>query len=607
MAKPKSIYSLKGIFSNFLDDADKENFLIPTYQRGYKWTSFPDKGQVVILMTDLFGAFKSNSDRYYLQFITLKGIDEELEVIDGQQRLATLTIIFCVLAHLHEIRGTNFVFGKLKYQTRQNFIEKFIYNDIEQLIDAPSWVEFKNKNPEHDNQDVFFIFHAVKAIYSFINLNLLNHIPEFYEYISNNAYLIVNLLDANLNSEKIFINVNKGVKLNDEDLVKGLLITKLPLDQLNQKYRATEIEINELRTNLGRQWDDLTNWASRKDIQSFFKVDSGNSRIEWLIRLAYPEIEVDESGHPIFSYFDKLYRIEKVDAGIIFQNIRKSKMMLNDWFSEPEIANLLGYILHAEKAYKNETIWKELNGKKTKTDIILSLKLLCKKLLPLKDDTDKLRELNYEDNPKQLFNLFLMLDIGKFLPLNGRIASPYDFSKVSSEKWSIEHIFPQNAKEFKGLETLSSNDLKIIHELLPASREDLKMEQTEIGRHVLPLYDKIKAAQKECAITAEEREYLGNLLKNNAPDLHTIGNLALLVRNMNSGLSNHYFNKKREILVTKISEGKFVPYHTYDVFSKLVIASQSGLHVWSKQDILKHKEYIEKQIVSIVQYLTTQS
>ncbi len=48
MAKLKSIYSLKGIFSNFLEDADKDGFLIPTYQRGYEWTSSEGKGQVDI-------------------------------------------------------------------------------------------------------------------------------------------------------------------------------------------------------------------------------------------------------------------------------------------------------------------------------------------------------------------------------------------------------------------------------------------------------------------------------------------------------------------------------------------------------------------------------
>lgn len=53
---------------------------------------------------------------------------------------------------------------------------------------------------------------------------------SFFNYITDKVQLIVNVCDREMSSEKIFINVNKGVKLKDEDLVKGLLITKIPLD-----------------------------------------------------------------------------------------------------------------------------------------------------------------------------------------------------------------------------------------------------------------------------------------------------------------------------------------------------------------------------------------
>ena len=71
MAKVKTIYPLKGIFSNFLEDSEKQYFLIPSYQRGYKWTtSSGNNGQVDLLMTDLFTAFEIQRERYYLQFLT---------------------------------------------------------------------------------------------------------------------------------------------------------------------------------------------------------------------------------------------------------------------------------------------------------------------------------------------------------------------------------------------------------------------------------------------------------------------------------------------------------------------------------------------------------
>jgi hypothetical protein len=607
MARPKPIYSLKGIFLNLLTDTGKTSFLIPTYQRGYKWTSLEGKGQVDILLKDLYNAFTSNSDRYYLQFLTLKSREHELEVIDGQQRLTTLTILLCVIEYLHESDNIdNYVYGKLKYQTRQNFIEKYIYNNVDQLLNSKDWNSFRDQNPEHDNQDVYFIYNAAWAIHDFITNTLSQKIDQFYKYISYNVNLIVNLLEEDLNSEKVFVNVNKGVKLNDEDLVKGLLITKLPLDHLSKNYRTTEVEINEWRTNLGRQWDDLSNWASQRSTLSFFRALPDDNRLEWLIRLTYQEIEHDESEHPMFDHLDHLYVHQRITAGEIFDNIRETKMMLNDWYSQPEMTNLLGYLLHANNSPKKERLWEELKKGKTKQAVVSSLKNMTRQLLPLNDKGEFNKDLNYEEHYKDIFNVFLILDIAKFLPLNGNSSMRYDFSRISSGDWSLEHIFPQNAKDLKSIDKLSKNDLQIIQELIHTERDNLKTEQTLTINPVLDLYDKIQNAKDECLIDDDEREPLAKLLSDNAPDLHRIGNLALLQKNINSGLSNHFFNEKRKILVKKISEGKFVPFHTYDVFSKLVLSNDSGLHTWSKQDILDHERYIHNQIDSIIEYLNKQ-
>jgi uncharacterized protein with ParB-like and HNH nuclease domain len=349
MAKPKTIYALKGVFTKLLEDTDKSCFIIPTYQRGFKWTSTGKNSHVEVLMRDLNSAFEKGGDnRYYLQFLTLKENDNQLEVIDGQQRLTTLTILFRILSHFKEVKmADDFFRDKLKYQVRENFVKEYIYENISRILDTQDWADFVENHPEHDNQDVYFIYHAAKFINDYVKLE----IPEskrngFYSYLCEKVLLIINLVD-NLNSEKIFVNVNKGVKLQDEDLVKGLLLTKIPIDNQTQHYRMTENEINEIRTNIGRQWDDLVRWVSRDEITYFFKGQSPyNNRLGWLIQLAYPTAQNDESFNPMFSYLDDLYRTKKKPAIEIFKEIRKTMLNLNDWFEEPEPCNLLGYLLH---------------------------------------------------------------------------------------------------------------------------------------------------------------------------------------------------------------------------------------------------------------------
>mgnify|MGYP000944511624 CR=1 FL=1 len=82
----------------FCSDYD---FKIPDYQRPYSWK----REQTLQLLDDLDDALDREQDEpYFLGSIVLvksKG-SPEADVIDGQQRLTTLTILFSVLRHLAE-------------------------------------------------------------------------------------------------------------------------------------------------------------------------------------------------------------------------------------------------------------------------------------------------------------------------------------------------------------------------------------------------------------------------------------------------------------------------------------------------------------------------
>ena len=88
-------FALRKIFSS-----DYE-FMIPDYQRPYAW----GKEQALQLLDDLEGALARDTDEpYFLGSIVLvkAGSDPRAEVIDGQQRLTTLSILFAVLRDLTE-------------------------------------------------------------------------------------------------------------------------------------------------------------------------------------------------------------------------------------------------------------------------------------------------------------------------------------------------------------------------------------------------------------------------------------------------------------------------------------------------------------------------
>ena len=76
-------------------------YKIPQYQRPYKW----EDEQVDKLWDDIYDAFENREDNYFLgSIITAKPRDNEksayVDVVDGQQRLTTLMILFCVIRDL---------------------------------------------------------------------------------------------------------------------------------------------------------------------------------------------------------------------------------------------------------------------------------------------------------------------------------------------------------------------------------------------------------------------------------------------------------------------------------------------------------------------------
>ncbi|WP_394265446.1 DUF262 domain-containing protein [Bergeyella zoohelcum] len=76
--------TIKGFFSG-----DDKHFVIPVYQRAYSW----EEKQLSTFFSDLLEQIEGNSNYFYGNILleTIKQ-DEIFDVIDGQQRLTTLSI-----------------------------------------------------------------------------------------------------------------------------------------------------------------------------------------------------------------------------------------------------------------------------------------------------------------------------------------------------------------------------------------------------------------------------------------------------------------------------------------------------------------------------------
>jgi hypothetical protein len=236
-----SEYPIKKIFS------DDFFFTIPRYQRPYSWTTEQSEElfQDLIRAMDNFNEADDNLPPYFLGSILLsKGDESQAEIIDGQQRLTTLTML---LAAIRSLIKSDFAEGLTaflcekgnvttgtpsRYRLRlrvsdTQFFQKYIQeeNGVEELIELrESQLPDSQKNIR-DNT-IGFIRELRKLSQS--------QLESLTRFIVNRCFLIVVTVSAPDRDSvyRIFSVLNsRGMNLSCSDILKSDIITAIPPDQ----------------------------------------------------------------------------------------------------------------------------------------------------------------------------------------------------------------------------------------------------------------------------------------------------------------------------------------------------------------------------------------
>lgn len=567
---PELIYNIKNIFStdnteSCLVEYDAKKFHIAAYQRGYKWAS-DKEGAVSVLLNDLLDAFhsfeKNEKKEYYLQYITLKKNIESkyLEVIDGQQRLTTLSLLLSIISLKLNIE--NKAINKLDYAIRSNFFEQHIYNrDNLKHILSLDWNHEKgliiSVSETINNQDVFYLFNAAKKIDSFCSSDNIKLDP-FYHFILNNVKIIVNAVD-HISSEKVFSNLNSNkVPLTEAELIKGLLLTKFSRSQNSGENKKKFKEILEMRMSLGRNWDEITRWSNQPQVNSFFfKHEEGMQSMLHLValNLGYKPIAKTNPNHyPLFNFYHKYGK-----TNIVYKELLKIHATLNDWFLNNKIYNLLGFLFFAKGSGRGiQDFLTEFTMKKSQ----LHNKLLADVRSLIPKDIEYLSYNNKQDD--EIHRVLLAINV-----FSSDSSKRFNYHRFIVEKWTLEHIFPQTP-EGKG-KVLKEKDKEEIRKML--------------GDKITSKINKILNQDKR---KQEEREIYETALQE-SKSLNSIGNMCLLTDADNISNGCRFFDEKRSNILARVRKGSFVPKHTFDVFSKMVLEKNTGdFERWTNDNIENH-------------------
>lgn len=248
-----------------LNDGDYE-FVIPEYQRPYAW----GVEETLQLLSDLLGALERDTDDpYFLGSVVLvkDPNNPRAEVIDGQQRLTTLTLLLSLLRDLatdDELRRDihrlieepavgwedKAARPRLALRPRDN---QFFLEYVQQQGSTLGLVGLSNNIPETDAQRG--LRDNAKALYE----ELQNLTPELrkdlFRLIARRAFLVI-VATPDLNSAyRIFSVMNaRGLPLSPQDIFKSQIIGAIPEGQ--KKNYADRWE--RLEEDLGRdEFGDL--------------------------------------------------------------------------------------------------------------------------------------------------------------------------------------------------------------------------------------------------------------------------------------------------------------------------------------------------------------
>lgn len=264
-------------------------YRIPRFQRDYSWTNEEWED----LWLDLMGTLRDDGETaHYMGYLVLQSTDDKtFDVIDGQQRLTTISIIvLAVLKNIQRlIEAGNEAESNRRRQTQiqQTYVG---YLDPVTLVARPKLTLNRNNNnyfqtylvplghlpqrgfraSEHLLRKAFEWFD--KQVSAYLKASSGNEgmrLAKLVEDVSDRLFFTVITVTDELNAYKVFETLNsRGVRLSATDLLKNYLFSVLD--------RGGEVD-HELR-NLEDRWESIVGRLQSENFPDFLRVHWNSRR-----------------------------------------------------------------------------------------------------------------------------------------------------------------------------------------------------------------------------------------------------------------------------------------------------------------------------------------
>lgn len=561
-------------------------FYIPSYQRGYRW----NESQVCALLNDIY---ENGDEPYCLQpLVVREDVEGRYEVIDGQQRLTTIHIIYryikSILPHI-KLKYT------LVYQTRQE--NTAFFDDMENDELAESNIDFHFIHKAYETVKQWFSRFDETEIYS-VALKFISYFnpDERSRSVGKGVKVIwYELKDAKVEDAiALFTRLNIGrIPLTNAELVKALFLCR------HNNYHQGKQLSKEKQQEIALQWDTIERELHDENFWYFLtnkQTENYPTRIELIFDFMAGGQTYSRDKYATFYYFSEK---RNEDLQKLWEEITQYYYRLKEWYKKSGLYHKIGYLVASRFTTIDVLMNETKNLRKSEMEDLLDERI--KESIDFKKPYG---ELSYDNDYDAVTRILLLFNVVSLMKNNGGARFPFmEFNKHDKDNWSLEHIHAQNS--------LKLNTQEKWKEWLGHHIESVKgMAEGEKEGEVTQLLADINNAINSERLTdvqfTELSDHITHLLseENEAVEyVHSLSNMALLQASANSALSNGLFDAKRRAIIKMDSQGLYIPYCTKMVFLKYYTSEQQdkvSFHFWGAED---RRIYIEKMNEVLHDYL----
>lgn len=469
-------------------------FLIPRYQRGYRWTEV----QITDLLEDVNDFMKKkgeqSSDFYCLQPLVVKGTLEKAdcifqpllekgaemalsdvlmqlrektkwEVIDGQQRLTTIFIILSYLFREPMDLG-GFELYELEYETREGSKEFLSNLGTKTTQEVDSQVDYMFMKEAYESVERWF-YPGDKDKSKFAT-TLLDHV-QFIWY------------ETTERPTAVFKRLNLGkIGLTNAELIKALLLNKSHFGEYDKNQFIVASQWNDFENALQNDefWLFIHDTEYGKPTRMDFIFDTIcemgclDDLIEWKKE---KKRVIGTDKYKTFRYFNAFFgstiaaEKAKKEEGLTiidlcWMEVKRIFRVFEEWYNDLELYHYVGYLINEGKSVQELLkLWSSHYGEKrtdTKDAFLSDLKDEIRKAIKDCKDLDKQYEIE-KDGTKTaktactplllLHNIQTVIDQNKGFQKREDyklgVFYKFPFHLYKKESWNVEHVDSNSTNE----------------------------------------------------------------------------------------------------------------------------------------------------------------